>query len=351
MHSIENLDMNFNLFYINIFWVFIMMPLCGRCYTADPPTAGDIEVSDQTAIPAKGIFRDARSVVFCSKGNTVDFTIIHQQNYEINCDPDPATQAGIRYLILTEEPPQMDIRDLSTLRNLPIHKKDGKIVTLGSGVADNLTIKENQLASLGLERPFEVWIIPFISHNIRSTTFEGHFESEDQCLDFNLGATVSFKALNKVNFLFKANSTPQGGLEFRYNEIWGTGGLPELHPLEGYNLHIFDDETGDSMTVIRTGGKDRFKPETRTGSIFILVTDSLGCESGGTSGFNFVQPTIQLYSRDDFANQGDERCMPVYADNFFDMECFTINMNWNEKELRLTDVIDLHLLCPRESLL
>lgn len=336
--------MYYNSIYAVILWIIIVILLCGASHSAGQPTAGDIEISDQTEIPTKGIFRDTRSVVFCSKVNIVDFIIIHQQNFEINCDPDPTTPAGIRYLILTEEPSQSHIRDLATLRNLPIHKKDGEIVILGSGVADDLAIKESQLASLGLERPFGVWIIPFISHNIQSTTFEGHFESVDHCLDFNLGAAVSFKALKMVNFLFRVNRKSQGELEFHYNEIWGKGGLPELHPLEGYLLHAVDDDTGDTMTVIRTGDKDRFKPKTRTGTLFILVTDSLGCESGGTSGFNFVQPTIQLYSRDEFAYRGDVRCMPVYADNFFDMERFSISMSWNAKELRLTDLTDVHPL-------
>lgn len=65
--------MNSMIFCSTILLYSILMVLCGAA--AAQPTAGTIEISDQTPIPTKGIFRNARSVVFCSEGNTVDFDV------------------------------------------------------------------------------------------------------------------------------------------------------------------------------------------------------------------------------------------------------------------------------------
>ena len=326
-----------------ILWIF------AGAYVGDASaqaSAGDIKVSDQTETPTKGIFVSDHSVVFCSNGNPVHFTIEHNQNFQINCDPDPATPAGIRYLLLKKKIPGEHIRNLDSLLNLPLHRKDGEVVVLGNGVVEDMVLREDQLSALGLERPFEVWIVPFISHNIHSDTFEGHFEGGDQCLDFNLQTAISLTALNKIILLFRpTRQDAEGNLEILYNEVWGTGGLPELYPQKSYHVNMIDSESGDTMSIIRTGdGKERFKPFTKTGSFYLWINDSLGCESGGFGGYKFVQPTVEIYSRDDYAHQGDIRCLPVFADNFFDMKDFRIRTDWDPAELSITGITGINPL-------
>lgn len=308
------------------------------------PNTGTISISELTETPTKGIFVNDKSIVYCEIGIKVNFKIEHSGNYRITCDPNPATPAGIRYLILNQKFSEGLVQDLTTLLSLPLHRSNGEVVVLGSGVADDLIIREDLLSGLGLERPFEVWIVPFISHNINSNTFGGHFESSDQCLHVNMEEAISITALNKIQMLFRPTNLDDAGfIEILYNEVLGTGGLPELYPDKVYNVTMINTETRDTVNIIQTGdGKERFKPELNTGEYFVFVNDTLGCESGGLSGLKLVQPPVHIYSRDDFAHQGDLRCVPVYADNFFDQDEFNIRLDWIPEDLRYTTLTEIH---------
>src|SRR5690606_1025356 len=75
------------------------------------PSVGASKVSDRTGYPRLLflIFIKEYTAVFCSEFTPVDLIIEHHRNYSLDCDPEPATPAGIRYLLLTEEVPARQI--------------------------------------------------------------------------------------------------------------------------------------------------------------------------------------------------------------------------------------------------
>src|SRR5699024_3891351 len=124
--------------------VLIVLIWMSFSWNSDPtdPSAGSIKISDETDTSTKGIFVEEKGVVFCSADNKINFKVIHQQDYRIPCDPDPSTPAGIRYFILTENPDNFSVQDLSALETLPVYKNNGEAVVLGSGTANDLEITE-----------------------------------------------------------------------------------------------------------------------------------------------------------------------------------------------------------------
>src|SRR5690625_552210 len=339
--------------WIFLFFCLLPAPASAQEGASEASAAGSIYISERADTVSNTILAEDGFIIYCTGAyeNPINFVISHHQDYDLSCDPDPQTPAGIRYLVFTEQPAELHIRDLSIMESLPLLQKDGEVIVLGSGTADDLVILEEDIETLGLERPFEIWIVPFVSHNTKSTTFAGHFEAADRCLDFNLETAVSVLALQRIDFLFyPIQILPDVGQEISYNEIWGRGGLPELYPDERYRVTAIDVSTGDSITMVRNeNGKDRFKLNSSPVSTHFSIADQSGCDYAGWAGLHFYQPMIKLSGQHDFAYQGEKRCIPFFADQIFDLEEIRLQLSWDPAALKLTDVTEIHPVLAGEN--
>lgn len=262
------------------------------------------------------------------------FTIT-SENYELSNDPDPATMAGIRFLVFKKEP---DLNGWITPQELVDHpdivKVDGSPLLAGSDESGTINISQRAPWELPFNQhvPVRLWFVPITVHHVNAVDFESAFE--DSCVHVNGENPVSIYFIRTIKLELDLNYWDR---ETNEVIIPVSGGLPEIDPGQfqyemeisvcGSDIKIPLEKRGFNLFV--------FKMDSLFGKYDILTTD-------GFSPFYLIQcipitkPRVRLTIPRIDVYEGDEFCLPVRVRDFWGIDSFAFRLQWDERVIEFT---------------
>ena|GEM_PF-5245231 len=263
------------------------------------------------------------------------FSIL-SRNFDLSDDPDPATPAGIRFLIFSKQPDTEEWITPAELENHPdiIRGEEGRPLLAGTGEDGMINIGQRAPWELpfGQPVPVRLWFVPVTVHNVNAGDFESVFE--DSCIHLNSQDPVSIYFIRHIRLELGLNYWDRNTNEII---IPVSGGLPEIDPDRfQYEVEVTDCETKEKIPLEKKGfNLFVFQMDKLYGEYNILTTDKFSPKHLLTC-FPFTKPPVRLSIPHQEVYPNEEFCMPVTVTNFDDIDSFSFSLQWDEEVVEFT---------------
>jgi gliding motility-associated-like protein len=280
--------------------------------------------------------------------------IIHNGNFLLNGDPNPATPAGIGYAFY-DCPPTVDGPNLSTVLMDPCLNQTNPIVFSGislpqtqgiwvavENINGNLNLTNTgfhqEAFNMGNSAPVQLWFAPITVDNAAQL----EYESGGPCVSVSVGEAFSVVYLEPVEVtgVFpKLGPGLQGGFTL-------DGGLPEFDPAASYSSISITHLSGDPLTgTLQTpnpavGDTIRYTVP-RPGRYLLTAEDGKSCAAVDT----LVMPVL-FSAGSANGTTGDTVCVAITVDNLVDVTNIQFTLQWDPAVLRFIEVQNLNTAIP-----
>lgn len=291
--------------------------------------------------------------IYLCLGDTLP--IIHNGDFVLNGDPNPATQAGIGYAFYDCRP-TIDGPDIATVTSDPCVNQTSPLIFGGfsqpqgadgiwlanENINGNLNLVNSgfhqEAFNMGVSAPIQLWFAPITIDNF----FTQGYEAGGPCVSVSTGEAFSVVYLEPVEVTAQ-DPTFGAGLQGTFTV---EGGLPEFDPATNYSNITLTQLTGDPITgTVQTanpGHGDVVQYTVpRPGSYELVVEDGKSCAALDT----LVMPVIFGASTLNGA-PGDTVCVEITVDNLVDVTNIQFTLQWDAAVLDFVQVQNLNTTLP-----
>lgn len=288
--------------------------------------------------------------IYLCLGDTLP--LLHNGDFRLDGDPNPATPAGISYAFYDCRP-TADGPDLAAIQADPCLNQTSPLVFMGANLPLGpqgvwLTVMDNAIGNvnlinsgfhqeafnMGVPEPIQLWFAPITVDNIASLQYEGG----GGCVSASIGEAFSVVYLEAVQVTEDfPNFGP--GLQGAFSV---EGGLPEFEANTTYTSVTITHTGGNGLTgTVQTAnaghGDTIIYTVPRPGEYEVVVEDGKSCAAIDT----VVMPVIFSAGTANGAN-GDTVCVAIRVDNLADVDNAQFNLNWNPAVLDFVEVRNLN---------
>lgn len=280
--------------------------------------------------------------------------VIHNGDFDLSGDPDPATAPGVGYAIYSC-PPSIEGMDIATiltdpcLVNDPMPPNDLWAFTdqpNGNAIFNNILFQPGNTTVMDFYNngdPVLIYYAPITLDDFDNN----NFENGGNCVDVSADQAFPLVYLNPVELSINEDMLDcncEGVVELIF-----AGGLPEYNPTENYRLTVTEQNSGAPVVLgdnVAPGNTYRLDIP-GTGDYEILVEDGVSCEYFSVESF-CQGAEIDLELPEEEANTGDIVCLPLTVKCLDNTVLFQFNMQFDDSVLRL-DTIFSDVLTIRQG--
>lgn len=280
--------------------------------------------------------------------------VLHNQDWTINGDPNPATPAGVAYAFYDCRP-TVDGPDTMAVLNDPCLNKANPLVvggvsfpqTNGIWVAvdddqGNVNLINNgfhqEAFNMGNPAPIQLWFAPITVDNINLLAYE----NGGPCVSVSVGEAFSVVYLEAIEVTETFPDTGPG-LQGAFSV---ENGLPEFEPGTTYGpitiSHLGGDILAGTVLTPNPGHGDTVQYTLpRPGEYEVVIEDGKSCAGVDT----IVMPVIFSAGAANGA-PGDTVCVEIRVDNLVDVTNAQFTLTWDPAVLDFVEVSNLNSMLP-----
>ena len=303
-----------------------------------------------TVVPSLHIVSQSTNVEFLCWDDSL--VVTHNQDFDISCDPDLSTQAGIGY-IFYNCPPTINGPDVTTIGTDPCVNTTPPpptgpfwIFTDDTDFSGNTTFWNGLNMGTSLQQffnngdPLELWFAPVTVDNFANRTYE----NGGPCVNANVNDAFRVVYLNSIQGL-NPNVSSTGGV--CSGSFIMDGGLPEFDGSNYSNIRVsLWGNPGVTGTI--TGG-----PYThgdlvnftvpQPGLYNVIIEDGVSCEALFTMDMQCA-PAVELtFPTQTVVNVGDQFCIDVTVANWDSIITMQYSIIWDNSIIRLDNAVEVNL--------
>ena len=291
--------------------------------------------------------------IYLCYGDTLP--IIHNGDFLLNGDPNPATQAGVGYAFYDCRP-TVDGADIVTVASDPCVNQTSPLIFGGfslpqgsdgiwlanENINGNLHLVNSgfhqEAFNMGVSAPIQLWFAPITIDNF----FVQGYENGGPCVSVSVDQAFSVVYLEPVQITAQ---DPNAGAGLQGTFII-EGGLPEFAPATSYSSITLTQLTGDPVTgtvlTANPGHGDVVQYTLpRPGNYELVAEDGKSCAALDT----VTMPVIFSGSALNGA-PGDTVCMQITVDNLVDVTNIQFTLQWDPAILDFVEVQNLNTTLP-----
>ncbi len=281
--------------------------------------------------------------------------IVHNGDFILNGDPNPATQAGVGYAFYDCRP-TIDGPDIATVVSDPCVNQTSPLVFGGfslpqgpdgiwlanENINGNLNLVNSgfhqEAFNMGVSAPIQLWFAPITIDNF----FVQGYENGGPCVSVSTGEAFSVVYLEPVQ-VTATDPAAGAGLQGTFTV---EGGLPEFAPATTYSNITLTQLSGEPITgTVQTanpGHGDVVQYTVpRPGFYELVVEDGKSCAALDT----LTMPVLFSSSTVNGA-PGDTVCVEITVDNLVDVTNIQFTLEWDPAILDFIDVQNLSTGLP-----